>query len=68
MDSLLGKATRCVLENWNKMRRDVMSVEDGGARLERRGDPILERHDVSSMKDSVYEENQLTVLAENERE
>lgn len=56
MDGLFGQPARRILEDWNKMRRDVVSVEDGRARLERRGDPVLERHDNSSIKDSVYEE------------
>lgn len=34
--------------------RDVVSVEHGRARLERRGDAVLERHDNSSTKESVY--------------
>ncbi|UKZ71751.1 uncharacterized protein TrAtP1_012699 [Trichoderma atroviride] len=52
------------------MRRDVVGVEDGRARLERRGDAVLERHDNSSIKESVYEEKRVwsTMLAAKERE
>lgn len=69
MDSLFGQAARRILEDWDKMRRDVMGVENRRARLERRGDPVLERHDNSSIKDSVRRElNQSTMLAAKERE
>lgn len=69
MDGLLGQPARRILEDGNKMRRDVMSVEDRRARLEGRGDPVLERHDNSSIKDSVYEGelNRSTMLAGKER-
>lgn len=69
MDGLFGQAARRILEDWDKMRRDVMGVENRRARLERRGDPVLERHDNSSIKDSVRRDlNQSTMLAAKERE
>lgn len=54
MDGLFGQPARRILEDGNKMMRDVVSVEHGRARLERRGDAVLERHDNSSIKESVY--------------
>lgn len=70
MDGLFGQPARRILEDGNEMRRDVVSVEDGRARLERRGDAVLERHDNSSIKERVYEEKRVwwTMLAAKERE
>ena len=45
MEGLAGEARRCPFEGGEEIRREVVSVENRGAGLERGGDSVLERHD-----------------------
>lgn len=52
VDGLSGQPAGGVLEHGDKVRRDMVGVENGGARLEGGGDDFLERHGLGLIEES----------------